>query len=53
MGPQIAPGVPWTRSLEEDPQRRIDLTLKSGNFGDEDFFRTAVQMSAGQRKETQ
>lgn len=53
VGPQIAPGVPWTRSLEEDPQRRIDLTLKSGNFGDEDFFRTAVQMSAGQRKETQ
>lgn len=57
VGPQIAPGVPWTRSLEPDPQRRIDLTLKSGNFGDEDFFRTAVQMSAGrtsvgQRKET-
>lgn len=45
VGPQIAPGVPWTRSLEEDPQRRIDLALKSGNFGDEDFFRTAVEMS--------
>ncbi len=45
VGPQIAPGVPWTRSLEMDPQRRIDLTLKSGNFGDEDFFRTAVEMS--------
>lgn len=48
VGPQIAPGVPWTRSLESGPQRRIDLTLKSGNFGDPDFFRTAVQMSAGQ-----
>lgn len=48
VGPQIAPGVPWTRSLESDPQRRIDLTLKSGNFGDPDFFRTAVQMSASQ-----
>lgn len=47
VGPQIAPGVPWTRSLESDPQRRIDLTLKSGNFGDPDFFRTAVQMSSG------
>ncbi|GAA1455129.1 3-oxo-tetronate kinase [Nesterenkonia lacusekhoensis] len=53
VGPQIAPGVPWTRSLESDPQRRIDLTLKSGNFGDPDFFRTAVQMSAGQSNNDQ
>lgn len=53
VGPQIAPGVPWTRSLESDPQRRIDLTLKSGNFGDPDFFRTAVQMSAGQSSTAQ
>ncbi len=47
VGPQIAPGVPWTRSLESDPQQGIDLALKSGNFGDPDFFRTAVQMSSG------
>lgn len=39
VGPQIAPGVPWVRSLD----RRIDLALKSGNFGDVDFFTTAQQ----------
>lgn len=38
VGPQIAPGVPWVRSLDG----RLDLALKSGNFGDEQFFSTAV-----------
>ena len=37
VGPQIAPGVPWTRGLHDS----LDLALKSGNFGDEDFFTTA------------
>lgn len=37
IGPQIAPGVPWTRSLDG----QIELALKSGNFGDPHFFRTA------------
>lgn len=38
VGPQIAPGVPWVRSLDGT----LDLALKSGNFGDEKFFTAAV-----------
>ncbi|WP_277206437.1 3-oxo-tetronate kinase [Vibrio misgurnus] len=34
IGPQIAPGVPWVKSL----QGELSLALKSGNFGDENFF---------------
>ncbi|TBT84952.1 four-carbon acid sugar kinase family protein [Propioniciclava sinopodophylli] len=37
VGPQIAPGVPWVRSLDD----RTELALKSGNFGDVDFFTRA------------
>ncbi|WP_165854929.1 3-oxo-tetronate kinase [Marinobacter sp. JSM 1782161] len=36
----IAPGVPATRTLE--PDCRV-LVLKSGNFGDPDFFREAIR----------
>lgn len=35
IGPEIAPGVPWTRSISG---RDLALALKSGNFGAEDFF---------------
>jgi uncharacterized protein YgbK (DUF1537 family) len=35
IGPEIDPGVPWTRSLSEP---RLCLALKSGNFGAPDFF---------------
>jgi uncharacterized protein YgbK (DUF1537 family) len=42
IGPQIAPGVPWTRS---EPDGLL-LALKSGNFGDEDFFAKAVELVA-------
>jgi len=39
IGPEIAPGVPWTMAL---PQRAdaapLALALKSGNFGGTDFF---------------
>lgn len=35
IGPQIAPGVPWTASVGGRP---ISLALKSGNFGDPTFF---------------
>jgi len=38
IGPEIDPGVPWTRSLGEDG---LVLALKSGNFGAEDFFTKA------------
>ncbi len=37
IGPQIAPGVPWVRAVECP----ISLALKSGNFGNEDFFSVA------------
>lgn len=35
IGPEIDPGVPWTRSLS---QPEVALALKSGNFGAKDFF---------------
>lgn len=37
IGPQIAPGVPWVKGINSD----ISLALKSGNFGDVDFFSKA------------
>lgn len=39
LGPEIAPGVPWC--FADTPKGPIALALKSGNFGDEDFFSTA------------
>jgi len=39
IGPEIAPGVPWTFCVSEDVA--LALTLKSGNFGTEDFFTEA------------
>jgi len=35
IGPEIAPGVPWTRSIGSPA---VALALKSGNFGAPDFF---------------
>jgi 3-dehydrotetronate 4-kinase len=35
IGPEIDPGVPWTRSLSGPG---VALALKSGNFGAPDFF---------------
>ena len=35
IGPEIAPGVPWTRSIGSPD---LALALKSGNFGGPDFF---------------
>lgn len=42
IGPEVAPGVPWTWCISADQD--IALTLKSGNFGQEDFFARALQM---------
>ncbi|MEP3847360.1 MAG: 3-oxo-tetronate kinase [Paracoccaceae bacterium] len=36
IGPEIAPGVPWTFCTTAGHD--VALTLKSGNFGSEDFF---------------
>jgi uncharacterized protein YgbK (DUF1537 family) len=41
IGPQIDPGVPWTRVLGPQP---LLLALKSGNFGRIDFFSRALEM---------
>lgn len=38
IGPEIAPGVPWTRSVG---QPDLALALKSGNFGAPDVFLAA------------
>jgi uncharacterized protein YgbK (DUF1537 family) len=41
IGPEIDPGVPWTRSLGSDG---LALALKSGNFGAPDFLLKAWEM---------
>jgi len=40
IGAEIAPGVPWTFSRVRGED--IAITLKSGNFGDGDFFAAAL-----------
>jgi 3-dehydrotetronate 4-kinase len=41
IGPEIAPGVPWTRCISGPD---VVLALKSGNFGSPDFFARAFAM---------
>jgi uncharacterized protein YgbK (DUF1537 family) len=43
IGPEIAPGVPWTAAVDGTPVR---LALKSGNFGGPDFFARAFEVLA-------
>jgi uncharacterized protein YgbK (DUF1537 family) len=43
IGPEIAPGVPWTAAVGGRPLR---LALKSGNFGGPDFFTRAFELLA-------
>jgi 3-dehydrotetronate 4-kinase len=43
IGPEIAPGVPWTAAVGGAPLR---LALKSGNFGGPDFFIRAFERLA-------
>ncbi|BDB27250.1 four-carbon acid sugar kinase family protein [Cupriavidus sp. P-10] len=40
IGESIAPGVPWTQSIDGTP---IALALKSGNFGTVGFFEEAMR----------
>ena len=42
IGAEIAPGVPWTYCTSAGTE--IALTLKSGNFGDADFFSKAIEV---------
>src|SRR5690606_11331509 len=47
IGPEIAPGVPWTfAEVEGQP---VALALKSGNFGAEDFFVRAHSLAGDGR----
>ena len=41
IGPEIDPGVPWTRSVGGPD---LALALKSGNFGAPDFFLKAWRL---------
>jgi uncharacterized protein YgbK (DUF1537 family) len=42
IGPQIDPGVPWCHAHSDAaPGTGLHLTLKSGNFGTDDFFSKA------------
>ena len=42
IGPQIDPGVPWCHAHSDAAgQEGLHLTLKSGNFGTDDFFTKA------------
>jgi len=41
IGPEIAPGVPWTQTVSDAP---LAIALKSGNFGAESFFFDAFAM---------
>jgi uncharacterized protein YgbK (DUF1537 family) len=42
IGPQIDPGVPWCHAQSDAaPEAGLHLTLKSGNFGTDDFFSKA------------
>lgn len=41
IGPQIDPGVPWCYAKSDLVPDGLHLTLKSGNFGTEDFFTKA------------
>jgi uncharacterized protein YgbK (DUF1537 family) len=43
IGPEIAPGVPWTASIGTPP---LLLALKSGNFGTRDFFLKSFEVLA-------
>jgi 3-dehydrotetronate 4-kinase len=46
IGPEIDPGVPWTSAdtTTTTGTTEIALALKSGNFGDVDFFQRALDL---------
>lgn len=45
IGAEIAPGVPWTYAQVDGED--VAITLKSGNFGDRNFFATALTRLEG------
>lgn len=44
IGPSVAPGVPVMTPLEN---KEVRLVLKSGNFGQRDFFERALRVAGG------
>ena len=46
IGPQIDPGVPWCHA--HTPMGSVHITLKSGNFGTDDFFTKAFSFLSPQ-----
>ena len=47
IGPQIDPGVPWCHArCDAAPEAGLHITLKSGNFGSDDFFTKAFTVLA-------
>lgn len=46
IGPQIDPGVPWCYASPLSDCNGLHITLKSGNFGGEDFFTRAFGLPA-------
>jgi uncharacterized protein YgbK (DUF1537 family) len=46
IGAVIAPGVPLTQSMNDEP---LMLALKSGNFGSTDFFERALEAMFGEK----
>ena len=45
IGPQIDPGIPWCHAqCDAAPDTGLHLTLKSGNFGSDDFFNKAFEL---------
>ncbi|GHC16598.1 3-oxo-tetronate kinase [Aidingimonas halophila] len=44
IGEQIDPGVPWTQAPISGRDAPLSLALKSGNFGDIDFFSRAFEV---------
>ena len=49
IGPQIDPGVPWCHAVSELAPEGLHLTLKSGNFGSDDFFSKAFTVLSSER----
>ena len=53
IGAQIDPGVPWCHAHSPLVNEALHLTLKSGNFGGEDFFHQAfVQLHRAPSRST-
>ncbi|MCS2610393.1 3-oxo-tetronate kinase [Halomonas dongshanensis] len=44
IGEQIDPGVPWTQTALENSKAYLSLALKSGNFGEVNFFTKAFEV---------